>query len=170
MGRGLIIAFTISLALNLFGVGFISARFLSDNKPPLIQNAPRRFDNPFQLMRYADALPAESRTAFRAAIEAKLPSLRTESKEMIRLRRNFMQKMSQDSLDRDEFEKQAAAIRASQTRQLELFDEAVQAAFETLSAEERRILIEEAALADRRRLRRNFRRGAPPPPPPPPEE
>lgn len=166
MGRGLIVALVLSLALNVFAAGFITARIAGPHGPPPRHEEGRSFDNPFRLMRHAEALPPGSREAFRAAIEEKLPALRAQHEEMRRLRRELWEEMSGDSWDRAALETRMEEIRQTQARQREAFDAAFLAAFETLSPEDRQTLIkaaEERRMKRRERFkRRHEERDAPP--------
>lgn len=168
MGRGLIVALALSLALNVFAAGFITARLVGPHGPPHphAEAGHRGFDNPFRLMRHAEALPPESRETFRAAIKKRLPALRTHHEEMRSLRGSLWEQLAEDDWDRAAIEAQMEAIRQTQARQHEAFDAAFLAAFETLSPEDRQVLMKAAEerrkeRRERFKRRREERRGAP---------
>lgn len=166
MGRGLTIALVAllvaSIALNVFTAGFMVERLVGRHHgPPPVEDASRGFDSPFRLMRHAETLPPESREAFRAAIRERLPELRSDHEEMRRLRRELSALISSETWDREKIAAQMKAIRETQARQREAFDAAFLAAFETLSADDRRALMK--AAQERRRRHHRHRR-------PPPEE
>lgn len=167
MGRGLTIALIASLALNVFAAGFITARIAAPFGPPHHAGHHRGFDNPFRLMRNAEALPPDSREAFRAAIEEKLPALRAHHEEMRRQRRALWEALAAQGWDREAIESRMAAIRETQARQREAFDAAFLAAFETLSPEDRETLMkaaEERRMERRKRFKRRLEERDPRPP------
>lgn len=170
MGRGLIILLVISLGLNIFAIGHLSGRLIAGGKPPHSVETPGPrggFDNPFRLMRQADALPPELRDDFRAAVREQLPSLRAEHRNMRNLRRELGVLMSAEEWDGAAVSAKLEEIRAAQGRQQTAFNTAFMRAFESLPAEERQRLIEEASQRrkDRRKDRRERWRDRQAPPP-----
>lgn len=163
MSRGLLIAFVLSLVLNVFAVGFISGRMIAEDEPNDIQPIEvRGFDNPFRLIRYAEALPPESRKAFRDGFREALPELRTHNDEIRVLRDEFMALMEAEDWDRDAAAAKMTEIEASHMRQRAVFMAAFLDAFEVLPPEDRKALAEIAG--EPRERRKRFRDGPPPPP------
>ena len=152
MNRGLLIAFVLSLVLNVFAVGFMSGRLIAENEPNDIQPIEvRSFDNPFRLMRYAEALPPESRQAFRDAFREALPELRAQNNEVRALRRELMALMRAEDGDREAAAAKMTEIEASHMRQRAVFMGVFLDAFAALPAEDRRALTEIAGEAPERR-------------------
>ncbi len=147
MGRGLIIALIASLAANLFAVGFISGRLISDEprSPHAERGGPGRIDNPLGLMNHARDLQPEMREAFRDKIRAKLPALREQHRLTHKLRQELAMLIKAEEWDRGAITAKLDEIKTAQDRQREVFNAAFIDAFETLPPEERRRLIEVAA-------------------------
>jgi len=166
MNRTLIIALAGSLVLNVFAGGFILGRVLAPPpEPPPVAGAggpapAAGIDDPFRIMRHADALPPESRMAFRRAFRAQLPDLRRGHRETRRLRAEFAMLIQAEEWDADAVAAKLEEIDAAQGRQRAAFKAAYLEAFGTLSAEERRLLVDAAS---KRRIdqRRRFRDGRP---------
>ena len=163
MNRGLLIAFVLSLVLNVFAVGFISGRMIAEDEPNDIQPIEvRGFDNPFRLIRYAEALPPESRQTFRDGFRKALPELRAQNNEVRALRDELMVLMEAEDWDREAAAAKMTAIEASHMRQRAVFMDAFLDAFEALPPEDRKALAE---IANEPRERRKRFRDRPPPPP-----
>ncbi|WP_425407724.1 periplasmic heavy metal sensor [Hyphococcus sp.] len=164
MGRGLIILLVASLGLNIFAFGHFSGRILAGDKPPPsrshIEHGSRGgFDNPFRLMRYADELSPELREAFRAEIKKELPALREQHDRMRELRRQLSALISADTWDGAAVAAKLEEIRTAQDRQRDAFNRAYVGAFETLPADQRKLLVERAKeRRDERRRKRKMRR------------
>lgn len=173
MSRSLIIVLIASLALNIFAGGFFFGRLIApEPEAPTLADrpAPRGPDSPFRMMRYAEVLPAESREAFREVFRMQLPALRERHEEARRLRTEFSGLMQAEEWDRDAVAAKLTEIDAAQKKQRDAFNEVYVAAFEKLSAEERRLLMAEAAIRrEKRRLRRKGPKGDRPEGPPPQE-
>ena len=149
MGRGIVIALVASLGLNIFAVGFLAGRMIHKDSPPPIENAvPRGIENPFRLLRHADALPAESREAFRDAIRSELPSMRAQRHAQRAAHKRLAALLAAEEWDRAAIQKEFDALAVSQNEQRQVFNDAFLNAFETLSAEDRRLLM--ALSQDRR--------------------
>lgn len=164
MGRGLIVLLILSLAVNVFAVGFISGRVISGGNqppPPQIQTGGANLQGPMRLMRFAETLPSDLRVAFREKIRAQLPVVREEQRDVRRLRGELANQIAEDEWDRAAVEAIAIEIAEAETRQRAALYTAFIDAFETLPAEERKRFIE---LEKRRRLDRLRRLGRPPPP------
>lgn len=168
MSRSLIIVLVASLALNVFAGGFIVGRVLAPQpEPPVFAEGPamRGADNPFRVMRYAEALPRETRMSFREAFRTQLPELRERHREVRRLRVELALLMQADEWDRDAVLAKLEEIDAAQEGQRDAFNAAYVKAFGSLTLEDRRLLIEQAASrrAERRkRFIRDGREGSPP--------
>lgn len=167
MNRSLIIALIGSLALNVFAGGFILGRALAPQpEPPILADgrAVKGPDNPFRMMRYAEALPPESREAFREAFRDQLPDLRQHHRETRRLRAELAALVQTEGWDRDAVLAKLEEIDAAQKRQRDAFNAGYVNAFGTLELDERRLLMEEAAArrAERRKRFRDKREGPPP--------
>jgi len=177
MGRGLIILLVASLGLNIFAIGHLSGRLIAAGKPPqadrIERGKHRGFHDPFHVMRYAKELSPELRETFRAEIKEQLPALREHHEQMRSLRRELGLLMSADEWDGDAVAAKLNEIRETQDRQRDAFNQAFMNAFETLPAEQRKLLIDTAneRRAERRKERRE-RRGERKTPPAgaPPEE
>ena len=160
MGRGLIVLLVVSLGLNIFALGHFSGRLIAGNKPPSREHIERghrgKFSDPFHVMRYADELSPELRQRFRAEIKNELPSLREHHSEMRQLRRELGALMSADEWDGDAVAAKLNEISETQDRQRDAFNRAFMSAFETLPADQRKLLIDTAnkRRAERRRLRK----------------
>jgi uncharacterized membrane protein len=171
MGRGLIILLVASLGLNIFALGHFSGKMLAGPKPPNIEHIERSkhrgFDDPFQVMRYAEELSPGLRETFRAEIKKQLPALREHHKEMKSLRRELGALMSADEWDGDAVAVKINEISAAQDRQRDAFNQAFMNAFATLPGEQRKLLIDTAnqRRAERRKERRERRSEDRPPPP-----
>ncbi len=143
MGRGVIIGLTLSIALNVFAVGFISGRIISDDKtPPPISMG--RGDSPFGLMRHASVLPPESREAFRDIVRAELPSMRDRRRQTHVMRRELAELIAAPEFDREAVKAKMTELDALQSGQRSAFNDAFVNALATLSAEDRRLLVEQA--------------------------
>lgn len=160
MGRGLIIALVASLALNIFGIGFISGRIL--NEPSAKVEGPSKPGGPggrmpsFRMMHYADALPPERREEFREAFREKLPAMRDGFQDMRRLRMEMAELLGAEEFDREAVEAKFQELHALQQAQHDAFSAAFLDAFETLTPEERQMLRE---ASEERRNRHRRRRG-----------
>lgn len=168
MNRSLIIVLAGSLALNVFAGGFILGRALAPQpEPPILAEARtmRGLDNPFRIMRSAEALPVESRMMFREAFRTQLPELRERHREMRRLRLEFATLLQAEEWDRDAVAAKLEEINAAQNRQRDAFKAAYIDAFGKLTAGERRLLIE-AARSRRSERGKRFMRGERDRPPP----
>lgn len=181
MGRGLIVLLVASLGLNVFALGHFSGRILAGDKPPSREHIERghhgKFGDPFHVMRYADELSPELRQRFRAEIKDELPSLREHHDHMRELRRELGALMSADEWDGEAVSAKLREISETQDRQREAFNRAFMNAFETLPAEQRKLLIDTAneRRAERRhkrklRYHRDDERPSPPDAPPPEEQ
>lgn len=163
MGRGLIILLVASLGLNIFAIGHLSGRLIAGGKPPqadhMERGKHRGFHDPFHVMRYAKELSPELRETFRAEIKEQLPALRKHHEHMKGLRRELGVLMSADEWDGDAVAAKLNEIRETQQRQSEAFNQAFINAFETLPADERKLLIDTAnkRRAERRKERRERR-------------
>jgi len=158
MGRGLIIGLAASLALNVFAVGFISGRVISNDGPPPLRSGPEAGQS-FRLMHFADALPMERREGFHHAFREKLPVMRGDFQEMKKLRQEVAALLGAEAWDRAAIETKFDALQTLQRRQQEAFSAAFLDAFETLTPEERQML---RAAADKRRgrhMNHRMRRG-----------
>ena len=181
MGRGLIILLVASLGLNIFAAGHFAGKTLSGppkDKPPMERSGGRGgYDDPFHVMRYADELSPELRETFRGEIKQQLPVLRGEHKRMRSLKRELGVLMSAPAWDGDAVNAKLNEIHEAQERQRAAFNVAFVNAFETLPADQRKMLIDTAneRRAERKRLRKKRRKGdhdqrPPPPDDAPPEE
>lgn len=172
MNRSLIIILIASLALNIFAGGFFIGRLIAPQPAlPVVAEGPgemRGPDNPYRMMRYAGALPSQSREAFRAAFRLQLPELREHHAETRRLRLELSGLMQAEELDREQIAAKLAEIAAAQKLQRDAFNTAYVDAFGRLSLEERQLLLlEAAARREKRRLRKNGPKGDRPESPPP---
>ena len=178
MSRTLIIALVGSLALNVFAGGFILGRVLAP--PPAApsfaevetgtgfgRRGPPRggLEDPFRMMRFADVLPPESRTAFREAFRERLPDLRRGHGETRRLRAEFGLLVQAEEWDADAVAAKLDELDAAQKRQRDAFKAAYLEALGELSAQERQLLMEAASKRrlERRRRFRDRELAAPPP-------
>ena len=163
MGRGLIIVLVISLALNVFAVGFYSGRVISgDGPPPHKMDKPGRPDHPMALLSFARELPPEIRREFRGKIREQLPSLRENHGEVVKIRMELANLLSEEEYDRDAVAAKFVEMNAIQDSQRAAFNEAFLDALETLPPEERRRMIERAMEREANkgpRKRRRFREG-----------
>ncbi len=162
MGRGLTIALVASLALNIFGIGFISGRVLNEPAPEI--EGPPKPGGPggrpsFRMMHYADALPAERREEFREAFRERLPAMRDGFQDMRRLRMEMAALLGAEDFDREAVEAKFQELHALQQAQQDAFSAAFLDAFETLTPEERQMLRE--ASENRRKRHPRRRRHAP---------
>lgn len=158
MGRGLIIALVASLALNIFGIGFISGRML--NEPEVKAEGfpkpggPGGREPSFRMMHYADALPPERREEFREAFREKLPAMRDGFREMRTLRMEMSELLGAEEFDRDAVEAKFQELHELQQAQHTAFSAAFLDAFETLTPEERQMLKETSENRRKRHPRR----------------
>lgn len=157
MGRGLIIALILSLAVNVFAVGFIAGRLISEEKPaPQAQaNNKGGLESPLRMMRYAETLPPEIRDDFREKIREQLPTLRRQQREVRRIRGEIVDLLAADEWDRDAVMLKAAEMAQAQERQRQALYAAFINAFEMLPAEDRKQL---TVKENRRRLEHEKRR------------
>lgn len=165
MGRGVIIALAISVALNVFAVGHLTGRMLSHGGvfkhphgpqlPPPELNM-RTADNPFQLMHYIADLPSERRELFREKIREQLPEMRRLHRDNRAVREEIIAMMGAGEWDRAAIEAKLLEIEGAQSLQRAAFTKSFLDALETLTPEERKQL---AAEAEMRRAERKGMRG-----------
>lgn len=173
MGRGLILLLVASLGLNIFAGGFYAGRFLAGDKltangQSVVQSERGErhkgkrgggFDDPFRLMRYADALAPEQREKFRNEFRAQLPAMREGHRETRGLRRELSALMAADEWDGAAVGAKLGEISAAQRLQREKFNAAFMEAFGVLPAADRRLLLEEARKRRGERGRGHHRKG-----------
>ncbi len=161
MGRGVIILLAASLGLNFLVFGYLLNDWV-DRAPPQPPAAAdfRGFDTPRALVGVTNALPPDSRRAFRAAFRQRLPDMRAHHREMRGVRLELRDLLEADEWDGEAVAAKMAEIQTLRARQHEAFDEAFLAAVNTLSAEDRRRMIEYAE--ERRAARREQRKFGPP--------
>lgn len=161
MGRGVMIALAVSLGLNFLIAGYVLHDVIDSDPPSPPPAADMRggFNNPGGLMRVAGALPPESRRAFRRAIRAELPDMRTHHQEMRRLRGELRMLMEAEQWDEAAVAQKMEDIRNVQARQRAAFDKALVSALGSISAEDRELLME---IARQRRAERRKGRRRPP--------
>jgi len=149
MGRGITIALLLSLALNVFAVGFLSGRVITSG-PRAPEPAPIHHgaDHPMGIMRHAKDLPPESRETFRKAIRADIPKLRAHQREMRKLQRAYYATLRAEEWDRAAVETAQNNLQEARDQGRALIDNAFLDALESLEPEKRILLLERAA-ADR---------------------
>lgn len=159
MGRGVIIALAVSMGVNFFVAGFLlHDRIDREPPPPPAHTELRGFDNPGRLMRFAGALPPDSRREFRAAIRVRLPDMRAQHREIRKSRDELRVLIESERWDGDAVKAKMDEIRTLREKQLATFDTAFADALGVLSAEERRFLVETAQeRQNERRGRRRFK-------------
>ncbi len=151
MGRGITIALLLSLALNVFAIGFVSGRFLtSDHPSPEPAPIHHRTDNPMSIMRHAKDLPPESREAFRNTIRAEIPKLRAQQRRIRGLQRAYYKTLLAEEWDREAVETALHNLQEARDQGRAQIDNAFLDALESLEPEERILLLKRAA-ADRGR-------------------
>lgn len=149
MGRQLTILLIISLAINVFGLGFFAARVIDSPEPPHHEQMPPprglSLDfNPLRLMREADNLSPEGRAQIRAAMRAELPNMRAENRKIKMQQRELARILREQGWDRELIETRLAVIKDGRGRQFESISTAFLDAVEQLSEEDRTVLLEAA--------------------------
>ncbi|MEM9496269.1 MAG: periplasmic heavy metal sensor [Pseudomonadota bacterium] len=143
MGRGVIIALVVSLALNVFAVGFLSGRIVTKpaDAPGASRMAGQSREHPGRFMRYARDLSPEARETFRAALRENLPDMRARHGEVRRLKRAFFETMRADPWDRAAIEAARKELEEAMAVNRALANEAFIESVEVLSPEERAKLL-----------------------------
>ncbi len=166
MGRGIVIVLAVSLGLNFFAAGALFNNWLNPPAPPPhAANGFKGYDSPRGLARMAEALPPESRLAFREAFRERLPDMRSQFREMYPLREQLNALIAAEEWDSAAVAAKMDEIRAVRERQQEAFDAAFLEAVTALSAEDRKSMIELARQRRMERRKKHRRRMDMPPPP-----
>jgi len=158
MGRGLIVALIVSVAINVFAIGFLSGKQIGGGAKPAEVARPdmHGVEIPFGFMRDVQSLPPQVRRKFRGKIREHIPAMRAHAVELRQSRRVLNDALTAKDWDRAAVEKALERMHAAQSRQRAVISAAFINAFETLSREERDALIEHAR-ERRGKGRRQFR-------------
>ena len=154
MDRRIKLALMASLLVNVFVIGIFAGQFIKSDEQPRPEIR-RGGGEAMSLMRYARALPPESKEVFRSALRADIPQLREKRRELRKLTRVYDQALQAEIWDRKAVE---AALNDVQMAQIEirtLIDQSFLNAVESLAPEDRALL--------RKSARRGGRGEGPPP-------
>ncbi|MBI1365798.1 MAG: periplasmic heavy metal sensor [Alphaproteobacteria bacterium] len=172
MKTGLAVALAISLAANVFLGGFVAGRIAGGPPHAGFADAHRRAPSAGMFMfRDLDALSPEGRAAFRSVFNDHREEMRGNFREVMRLRKAFIDTLAADQWDRANAEKALDDLRKVESRQQTELGELIVDAFEKLPAKDRQALAKAAQTprADGRggfARRHHRRRGEAMPPPP----
>ncbi|MFQ5562978.1 MAG: periplasmic heavy metal sensor [Parvularculaceae bacterium] len=160
MGRGVTIALLVSLALNIFAVGFIGGRFVGDRTAPPPPHERMRSAGPAAFWSGGEGLPPEDRDAFIAVFREHHEELRTLNEDIHRARLAFSAALGAPQWDRAAVERAHSELKAAEARRDSLMSVLFLDAMETLPAEQRRILAERSERSHhrKRKLRRRHHR------------
>ena len=162
MGRGLAIALVallfVSVGLNVFALGHVSGRMIAGHPPATVRftdGGPRGgFQDPFRIVREAEALSPELGKRFRESFREQLPQMRETHEKVRTLRKELGALMSADVWDAAAIRAKLDEIRAVEVSQQKAFSDGFLDVFSSLPADERKALIE---AANERRKERHMR-------------
>ena len=169
MGRELtiaLVALAISLAVNVFAIGFFSGRLIVDRHdgpppgPPIEAGAGiEQLNRPLGVMRNVQALSPRYRAQFRSAISQSLPEVRERRIESMRLRDELAILVHADDWDQDAVREKLATLNAVEAEQRAILHDAFVTAVAALPPEERKRFVNARGRGERSdRMRDRMRR------------